>query len=463
MGTVESKREQDLDTLAKVREELERFALISEDAGAIRAIAARIALPEPPREGGEPGAVQWLRDRCRRQCDAHFISAEGEKILAYIDQLRAERGQAEREARDARMLVAPAQDHSGVHDKTKSDEWNAGYRQRQREQWSRALNAERANTALRAERDSWKILAERANDARDQAVADARAIQDECMKHTAQRGHSQLCPVCDGTGVIDQGPVFGSCQKCGGSGSIERATAQRGDGGLRDELLLEAFEEGVAVVAADSDGDCVAVTSLYDKAHVRSWWEGSAMFHRLAAERAALAAPQPPSDLRSVAESLGFGDDVRRLERDVATLSQSLREGRLWDALEAIKRLTRLPIDARDLFGRVQDCYRVADDALRTALAEHPPTGDPPAPSPWRPIEGSPYVGGSDYTLWRIDLTSKGESIPLRDPRGQIALWPTREAARKHIAQDVRDLVEVAVQLRIVETPPPAAGQEGRS
>ena len=32
-----------------------------------------------------------------------------------------------------------------------------------------------------------------------------------------------ICHVCSGTGVIDQGPVGGSCQRCDGLGCIEAA------------------------------------------------------------------------------------------------------------------------------------------------------------------------------------------------------------------------------------------------
>lgn len=61
---------------------------------------------------------------------------------AELSALRAEVERLKARAHEAEKLVAPATNYSGVPDRTQGPEWNAGYRHRQREEWSRALNAE---------------------------------------------------------------------------------------------------------------------------------------------------------------------------------------------------------------------------------------------------------------------------------------------------------------------------------
>lgn len=59
-----------------------------------------------------------------------------------IDALKAQNARLLIRACEAEKLVRPAQNISGVPDTHQSQDWNSGYRQRQREEWSRALNSE---------------------------------------------------------------------------------------------------------------------------------------------------------------------------------------------------------------------------------------------------------------------------------------------------------------------------------
>lgn len=67
--------------------------------------------------------------------------------------LEAENERLRKRAEAAELLVRPALDRNGVPDSTRSLEWNAGYRQRQREEWSRALYSEERARQAEVQRD----------------------------------------------------------------------------------------------------------------------------------------------------------------------------------------------------------------------------------------------------------------------------------------------------------------------
>lgn len=113
----------------------------------------------PEEERAQEAAEHWhehflVRSRgvtlCKPIVDhlARMMFAFGKEVVDALN-LHHENDQLRIRAEEAEKLVAPAQNYNGVPDSKQSKEWNVGYRQRQREEWSRALYAENENRQLR--------------------------------------------------------------------------------------------------------------------------------------------------------------------------------------------------------------------------------------------------------------------------------------------------------------------------